>query len=273
MSQDQVLLPQGQDAAVLYDVVDGVATVTLNRPAQKNALTEDLRNGLARCVAEIDRDRDVRAVVLAGSGGAFCAGGDLRGIRSAELDNDGWRRRMKSAHAWLARLLSLDRVVVAAVDGPAFGAGFSLALSADFIVASPRARFCLSFMRLGLVPDFGALHTLPRIVGVQRAKELMLSARELAADEAKALGIVFELTSQDAVLRRAQALAASFAHASPLAVSLVKRTLAAGPADLHATLDIEADAQALCFGSAPHKAAVARFLDKQPAAFQWPTGE
>jgi 2-(1,2-epoxy-1,2-dihydrophenyl)acetyl-CoA isomerase len=84
---------------------------------------------------------------------------------------------------------------------------------------------------------------------------------------------VFELVPQDDLLRRAQALAATFAHASPLAVSLVKRALAAGPTDLHAMLDIEADAQALCFGSTPHKAAVARFLDKQPAAFQWPTGD
>ncbi|HMC14373.1 MAG TPA: enoyl-CoA hydratase/isomerase family protein [Albitalea sp.] len=261
------------DAAVLYDVVDGVATLTLNRPANKNALAEDLRAGLAKAIDAIEQDRSVRAVVLTGSGGVFCAGGDLRGIRAAELDNDGWRERMKSAHAWLARLLSLDRVVVAAVDGPAFGAGFSLALAADFVVASPRARFCLSFMRLGLVPDFGALHTLPRIVGVQRAKELMLSARELSADEAKALGIVLELVAQDQLLRRAQALAASFVNASPLAVSLVKRALAAAPTDLQTMLAIEADAQALCFNSAPHKAAVARFLDKQPALFQWPTGE
>jgi 2-(1,2-epoxy-1,2-dihydrophenyl)acetyl-CoA isomerase len=259
--------------AVLFDVVDGVATVTLNRPAHKNALDEDMRAGLARCISDIERNRTVRSVVLTGSDGAFCAGGDLRGIRAAELDHEGWRQRMKNAHAWLARLLSLDRVVVAAVDGPAFGAGFSLALAADFIVASPRARFCLSFMRLGLVPDFGALHTLPRVVGVQRAKELMLSAREVPADEAKALGIVFELVAQDRLLQRALALAASFAQASPMAVSLVKRALAAGPTDLHAMLDMEAEAQALCFGSAPHKAAVARFLDKQPALFQWPTGE
>ena len=257
--------------AVLCDVCDGVATITLNRPAQRNAIDEETRTGLARHVDQIERDRAVRAVVLTGSGGAFCAGGDLRAIRSAQLDNDGWRQRMKNAHAWLARLLSLDRAVVAAVDGPAFGAGFSLALAADFVVASPRARFCLSFMRLGLMPDFGALHTLPRIVGVQRAKELMLSAREVSADEAKALGIVLELVPQEQLLQRAQAIAASFVHASPLAVSLVKRALAAGPTDLHTMLELEADAQALCFGSAPHKAALARFLDKQPALFQWPT--
>jgi 2-(1,2-epoxy-1,2-dihydrophenyl)acetyl-CoA isomerase len=259
--------------AVLCDVCDGVATITLNRPAQRNAIDEETRTGLARHVDQIERDRAVRAVVLSGSGGVFCAGGDLRAIRAAELDNQGWRQRMQSAHAWFARLLSLDRAVVAAVDGPAFGAGFGLALAADFVVASPRARFCLSFMRLGLVPDFGVLHSLPRIVGVQRAKELMLSARELPADEARALGIVSELVPADQLLRRAQTIAASFVNASPMAVSLVKRALAGAPTDLHTMLEFEADAQALCFGSAPHKAALARFFDKQPALFQWPTGD
>jgi 2-(1,2-epoxy-1,2-dihydrophenyl)acetyl-CoA isomerase len=257
--------------AVLFEKVGGVATVTLNRPARKNAIDEVLRDQLSLCVHDIAADRSVRAVVLTGAGGAFCGGGDLRNIQSAGLDNEGWRQRMKQAHSWLAPLLMLDRPVVAAIDGPAFGAGFSLALAADFIVASPQARFCLSFMRVGLVPDFGAFYTLPRIVGVQRAKELMLSARELSADEAKALGIVFEIVPAEGLLQRAQALAASFVHASPMAVSLVKRALAAAPADLHTMLELEADAQALCFGSAPHQTAVARFLDKQPAPFQWPT--
>jgi 2-(1,2-epoxy-1,2-dihydrophenyl)acetyl-CoA isomerase len=259
--------------AVLYELCDGVATITLNRPAQRNALDDETRHALARHIDQIERDRTVRAVVLTGSDGVFCAGGDLRAIRAAELDNDGWRDRMRKAHTWLARLLTLDRAVVAAVDGPAFGAGFSLALAADVVVASPRARFCLSFMRLGLVPDFGVLHTLPRIVGVQRAKELMLSAREVTADEARALGIVSELVPSEQLPRRAQTIAASFVNASPLAVSLVKRSLAAGPTDLHTMLEMEADAQALCFGSAQHKAALARFFDKQPALFQWPTGE
>jgi 2-(1,2-epoxy-1,2-dihydrophenyl)acetyl-CoA isomerase len=102
----------------------------------------------------------------------------------------------------------------------------------------------------------------------------MLSAREVAADEAQRLGIVFEIVDAERVLARAQALAASFTGASPMAVSLVKRALAAAPgASLDTMLELEADAQALCFGSADHKAAVARFLDKQPAGFRWPEGE
>jgi len=123
------------------------------------------------------------------------------------------------------------------------------------------------------VPDFGVLHTLPRIVGVQRAKELMLSAREVPADEARALGIVSELVPPDQLLGRAHTIATSFVNASPMAVSLVKRALAGAPTDLHTMLELEADAQALCFGSAPHKEALVRFFDKQPALFQWPTGD
>jgi 2-(1,2-epoxy-1,2-dihydrophenyl)acetyl-CoA isomerase len=258
---------------VRYDIAEGVATLTLNRPGQRNAIDLQMREEIARCVESLERDRDVRALVITGAGGAFCAGGDLRSIGSAQLDGAGWRQRMKDAHAWVGALIALDRPVIAAIDGPAFGAGFSLALAADFVVASPRARFCLSFMKMSLVPDFGALYTLPRVVGVQRAKELMLSAREIAADEAQRLGIVGEVVDTGQLLARAQAIAASFTAASPLAVSLVKRALAAAPAaSLDTMLDFEADAQALCFGSAGHREAVARFLDKQPGGFRWPTG-
>jgi 2-(1,2-epoxy-1,2-dihydrophenyl)acetyl-CoA isomerase len=172
---------------------------------------------------------------------------------------------------WVSRLVQLGKPLIAAVDGPAYGAGFSLALMADFVIATPKARFCLSFMRVGLVPDFAAMYTLPRVVGVQRARELMLTAREVAADEALRLGLVLEVVPQDGLMARAQALAHSFTGASPLAVSLVKQGVSmALSQDLQSLLGAEADQQALCFVSADHVQAVQRFLDKQPAAFQWP---
>lgn len=99
--------------------------------------------------------------------GYFCSGGDLRNIATVDLDNQGWRNRLQDLHEWLQDLLTLDRPVIAAVDGVAYGAGFSLALMADFVLATLSARFCMSFMRVGLVPDCGAFYTLPRIVGVQ----------------------------------------------------------------------------------------------------------
>ncbi|HET6829274.1 MAG TPA: enoyl-CoA hydratase/isomerase family protein [Ramlibacter sp.] len=258
------------DTPVRFERRGSTAVVTLDSPATRNALAAPVREGLAQAIAQVKADRDIRAVVITGAGGAFCAGGDLRGMAAATgLESDGWRARMHAAHNVFRELLTLDRPVIAAVDGAAYGAGFSLALAADFVLATPRARFSMVFMRIGVVPDCGATYTLPRVVGAQRARELMLSAREVAAQEALSLGIAMELHEPAALLPRALALADSFAAASPLAVGLVKRfALDAGA--MEAAFEAEANAQALCFQTAAHRDAVRRFLDKQPLAFEWP---
>lgn len=258
------------EAAVHYERRGTTALVTLDSPAARNALTGPVKEGLARAIAQVKADPQVRAVVLAGANGAFCAGGDLRAMTAVtQLESDGLRARMHATHAIFRELLTLDRPVIAAVDGAAFGAGFSLALAADMVLVTPRARFCMVFMRVGLVPDCAASYTLPRVVGAQRARELFLSAREVDAQEALSLGIAMEQHEAQALLPRALALADSFAGASPLAVSLVKR-MALDPAAMEAAFEAEANAQALCFQTTPHRQAVQRFFDKLPAAFQWP---
>lgn len=258
---------------IRFQVVDGVATLALHNPARRNALEPQMRAELADALARVRAEPAIRALVLCGSGEHFCSGGDLRNIASANLDNEGWRQRMRAAHHWLQDLLALERPVIAAIDGVAYGAGFSLALGADFILATPRARFCMSFLRVGLVPDFGALYTLPRVVGVQRARELMLSAREVSGTEALQLGIAMELHAPDKLMARAQALAASMVHASPAAVGMIKRALATPDPGLAGMMELEANAQALATGTAAHKEAVRRFLAKEPALFQWPPNE
>lgn len=252
---------------------DGVATLTMNRPDARNALSDEMKRGFAEAVPALAADPGIHALVLTGANAVFCAGGDLRAMMAArgQMTVETWRARMREVQPWIRALVELDKPLVAAVDGAAFGAGFSLALMADFVLATPQARFCMSFMRVGLVPDFAALYSLPRVVGVQRAKELVLSAREVAADEALRLGLVMEVLPAANLLPRAQALARSFSGASPLATSLVKRELGMALAtDLATTLANEADHQALCFQSSAHASAVQRFLDKQPATFQWP---
>lgn len=257
--------------SVTFELRGSTALLTLNSPATRNAFTAEIREGLSDGIAQTHADAAIRALVITGSGGVFCAGGDIRGMVGEASHNDGtaWRSRMHGTQRWMAELLTLDKPVIAAVDGPAFGAGFSVALAADFVIASTRARFCLSFMKLGLVPDCGAFYTLPRVVGAQRAKELMLSAREVGAQEAKAIGIAMELHEPEALLPRALALAASFEGASPLAVSLIKRAMF-DSGELAAQLDGEANAQALAFGSDYTQDAVRRFIDKQAPAFKWP---
>lgn len=259
--------------ALLCSIDAGVALLTMNRPQARNALAADLREAWATTVPRVLADVSVRAIVITGAGGAFCAGGDLRAMDQlrAGMDVEGWRRRMQEVQPWLKQLLACDRPVIAAVDGPAYGAGFSLALAADFVLATPQARFCLSFMRVGLVPDFAAMYTLPRVVGVMRARELMLSAREVGAEEALRLGIALELHTAEALLPRALEMARALSAASPLAVSLVKEQVGMSLAqDVASLLAQEAQAQALCFQTDAHRQAVQRFLDKQPALYRWP---
>ena len=155
---------------LLHTCEDGVATITLNRPAQRNALDMVMREELAHAVDAIRRDREVRVVILGGAGGAFCAGGDI-GTMDADPSAEHARERMVRLLFTVEALITLDRPVIAKVDGAAYGAGLGLALTADLVLAT-RARFCLSFLRLGAIPDCGTLYTLPRIVGLQRAKEL-----------------------------------------------------------------------------------------------------
>jgi 2-(1,2-epoxy-1,2-dihydrophenyl)acetyl-CoA isomerase len=266
-------LDNAEMETITYAVSEGVATLTLNRPAQKNALDLVMRGEIGEVVAAIRRDRGIRALIIAGAGGAFCAGGDIRTMDTGGKAEDA-RNRMADLHLWLEDLLNLDRPVIAAVDGPAYGAGFGLALAADFILATPRARFCLSFLRLGVVPDCGVMYTLPRVVGLQRAKELAFSTREIDADEARQMGIVFEVHTPEQIGQRAFQLALSFTQASPTALSVTKRALNASlHSSLATMLELEANGQAIARSTAYHRDAIARFVGKQPPLFEWPKAD
>lgn len=262
----------GTFETIRYEVDDGVAYVTLDRPAQKNALNLTMRAELRDAVTAVRRDRAIHALVLRGAGDDFCAGGDVRGMNVT--DAEAGRNRLDDLHGWLADLLMLDRPVIAAVDGVAYGAGFSLALTADFVLATPRVRLCMPFMKVGLVPDCGALYTLPRIVGLQRAKEIMFSAREIRADEARQLGLVLEIVPPDQLQARARAIGQCMAGASPSAFGLTKRALnRTFESGLDTMLEHEAAAQGIVFTTEFHREAVRRFADKAPPLFQWPTTE
>ena len=264
------LLNQQPRSLTQFELSGQVATLTLNDPARRNALSDVMHAEVLDALRQVQADRHIRAVVLTGGGNTFSSGGDLRRMAADPLDAPGWRERLQRLHHLTHALITLDRPVIAAVDGAAYGAGFSLALAADFVIATPRARLCMSFMRVGLVPDCGAFYLLPRVVGAQRAKELMLSARELGADEALKLGIVMEIHEPADLLARAQAMAASFVHASPTAVGLIKRAVQAAGPDLATLLDLEASAQAVAGTTAEHLEAVARFNAKEAPRFQWP---
>lgn len=256
---------------ILYAVEDGVATITLNRPAQKNALDMVIRNELGEVVNAIRHDRGIRAVILGGAGGAFCAGGDIGTMNSGASAEEA-RERMVKLHVIIEDLITLDRPVIAKVDGPAYGAGFGLALTADLILATPRARFCLSFLRLGAIPDCATFYTLPRMVGVQRAKALAFSTREFGAEEAMDMGIVFEIHPQDGIDTHAHQIALSMTALPMAALSITKRGFNASlNSDLNTMLELEAAGQGVVRSSEYHHDAARRFVDKEAQRFQWPT--
>ncbi len=243
--------------------------IRINRPERRNAFDLEVRAGLAQAIFQAKDDDSVRAVVITGTDGVFCAGGDLKALSEAKRPVFKDRDRIRRLHTWFRELIHLEKPVIAAVDGPAFGAGFNLALACDFVLATPRARFCAVFGRIGLVPDLGGFFLLPRIVGLQRAKDLVFSAREMDVDEAKRLGIVMQVVTGELLERTALELAARYHDASTEALGIAKNILNRSfELDYETLAEMEANAQALSLHTQYHDEAVANFLDKRPLRFR-----
>ncbi|MEO8249983.1 MAG: enoyl-CoA hydratase/isomerase family protein [Burkholderiales bacterium] len=259
-------------------VRDGVAEFSHQRPAARNALSDGLRADYTEMLDKIECDRQIRVLIITGSGGSFCAGGDVKamqariaGANQYEGSPYAMRRRVLSAHhGWLDRLRSLEMPVIAAVDGAAYGAGFSLALTADFVLASTRAKFCFAFAKVGAVADFGAFYTVPRLVGLAKAKDLMMTARRVEAAEALQLGLVHGVHEPDALLPEAHRMARRFLTGPHEALGMIKSTLNRSfDLDYRSMAELETSQQAIAMASAYHADAVARFSRGEPLAYDW----
>lgn len=210
-------------------VKDGaVATITMNRPERKNALTFELRAALRETLEQVGQDDGVRAVVLTGAGTAFCAGADVEAMSAGGLADS--RSRMLHSHALVRTLYRLEKPVIAAVRGHAVGFGWSLALASDLVLASETARFSQIFKRVGLAPDGGAVYFLTRCLGQAKAKELVYSARMVHADEALALGLVNRVVKDAQLLDEAHRWAHELAASPTFALVLAKRMFEASSA-------------------------------------------
>jgi 2-(1,2-epoxy-1,2-dihydrophenyl)acetyl-CoA isomerase len=243
---------------------DAVAVLSLNRPDRLNALSGALVDEVVGTLASFDPEGEVRAVVLAAKGRAFSAGGDLGDIAEQVAGDREWPRLRLLRR--LQRLVSAIRdcplPVVAAVHGPVYGAGWSAVLACDLVVAAEDARFCQVFVRRDLVPDLGSAWLLPRVVGLLRAKELMLLGDELSASDAHALGLVNRIAAtREEAVNEAVVLAARAASASPATVALIKSLVHDAQAGtLESALRIEEHAQAIALGAPQSRAALAGFM-------------
>ena len=231
--------------SILVDCRDGFRVVTLNRPARLNAFNEDMHRALRAALAEAEADETCGALLLTGAGRAFCAGQDL----SERMPGSGPPRDLGASldtfyNPLVRQLRALPFPVVAAVNGTAAGAGASLALHCDIVLAARSARFVQAFAKIGVVPDAGGSWLLPRLVGAARARGLALTAEPLSAETAAAWGLIWKAVDDDRLIAEAQALCAQFAAGPRLGLSLIKRTLdAAEENTLEAQLDLERDLQ------------------------------
>jgi 2-(1,2-epoxy-1,2-dihydrophenyl)acetyl-CoA isomerase len=252
--------------AEVETALDGaVMTITLNRPDVLNAFNAAMHEGLAAALKEARRP-EVRAVVLTGAGRGFCVGQDLNEFR--ESTGDIADRLRGSYHPNVRAIRALEKPVIAAINGPAAGAGLSIACVCDLRIAADSATFVPAFIGIGLVPDSGGTLFITRLLGQARAFEWMTSNRKLTAAEAHAWGLVSEVVEADRLPERAAELAATYAEAPTLAIGMTKRLFDhAVTATLEEQLELEAQLQVAATGTEDFAEGVAAFLEKREPRF------
>lgn len=249
------------------ELEDGVLVLRLARPDRRNALDESMIEGLRTSLEHAASDDGTRAVVLTGEGSAFCAGADL-GKFDRGLDGRAFRLESHRLTALTELVERIEKPVVAAVNGAAVGFGVQLALVCDLRVAGESARFLFSEGRLGLLPTHGGVARLVKLVGLARARDLLLSSREVSATRAYELGLLTEVVPDDELLERARRLAADALRRAPQSYGLTKRVLLlAASADLASGLAAETIAQSLLVQSEDHAEGVAAARERRPPSF------
>ncbi len=253
---------------ILYEKRGKVALITLNRPEMMNALEAALARDLVAAVREAAADSDIGSIVLTGTGKVFSSGGDLTRLMQGFELLEG-RQWLKEGYAQLLELAHVKKPVIAAVNGYAVGAGFSLAMLCDLIYAAETAKFGQAFIKVGAVPDCGALYFLPRLVGLQKAKELVFTGVNIDAAEARRIGIVNRVFPADVLLEEALKMGRQLAEGPAVALAQAKEILnASSNLSLSAVMDLEIYAQSFCFQTQDHKEGVIAFLEKRKPVFK-----
>ena len=253
------------------DTAAGVLRITFDRPDVLNSFHSAMAAEVIGALDQAAEDEAVRAVLLTGSGRAFCAGQDLDEARPRDDGSvpDFVAHLEATYNPIVRRIRALEKPVVAAVNGVAAGAGANMALACDFVVASEQASFIQAFSRIGLVPDTGGTWFLPRLVGLARATALMMTGEKVTAEQAQAMGMIYRVVSPEELMTQATALAEQLATMATRGLGLTKRLLnASATNDLEAQLAMEATLQGEAGHSRDYTEGVNAFLDKRPPLFK-----
>jgi 2-(1,2-epoxy-1,2-dihydrophenyl)acetyl-CoA isomerase len=257
---------------LLYEVKDGIATLTLNRPERLNALGDTLRDDLLDAVTRTAADADVRVMVLTGAGKGFCAGGDVKAMdesRQAGRERPVLDKIAPSRDRTLLAMRDAPQPIIAAINGAAAGAGMNLALACDLRIASTAAKFSQAFVGRGLHPDWGGTYFLPRVVGMAKACELIFTGDLIDAQEALRLGLVSQVVAPEELMTVVHGLARKIAAGPPLAIRLAKRALYHNAdCDLRQALEFETFAQNVCQDTEDAREGVRAFVEKRAPVFR-----
>ncbi len=253
---------------ILYEVEDGIATITINRPEKRNAMTYRMLGDFIETMERAGKDDEARVVIVTGAGGAFCAGTDLSDLATIPGEERGLRGSAEETDHWWP-IVQCPKPVIGVIDGPAVGMGAEFSSQCDIRIASTRARFAWNFAHRGLVPDTGAgSWLLPRLIGTSQALWLLYSGEFISAREAHELGYVSGVFEPEELMDQAQGLAEMMLQGSPFSHSRIKQLVYEGLGNgVGEHMQHHTKALAECFKSADHKEGVASFLEKRPPNF------
>lgn len=262
---------------LIETVANGIATLTMNRPEVRNAFSPQMSAGLEEAIPRLARDPEVRVVVLTGAGGAFCAGGDVKGFARTGSATRGTGRAgfeqrvagLRAGTGMVQRLHEMPKPTMAAIHGPAAGGGLSLALACDIRIASASAKFTIAFAKIGLAGDYGGSYFLPRLVGAAKARELYFTADLIDAHQAERIGLVNHVYPDAEFPAAVESWQTRLAESATIALGYMKKNLnAADHASLGHVLDLEAQHMTRTFDTEDHRRAAQSFVDKQKPDFR-----
>ena len=258
-----------KEELVLMEVKDRIAYLTLNAPESLNAFSMEMRACLLNALVQCEENDEVRGIIITGAGRAFCAGGDIKTMNAPATVMQK-RNRVKWTGKIALAIRAMEKPVIAAINGHAVGAGTTLALACDVVVSVQRAKFGVSFIKMGLIPDLGCTYLLPQAVGLSKAKELALTGRMLSASEAQQLGIVNYISDDEHLMETATNLMKDIITWPKAAVGMTKRMMnQAVDKSWPEALDAESNAQGLLLCTEQNQEAITAFLEKHPRAIPW----
>lgn len=256
---------------ILFDIADGVATITLNRPDKLNSFTVQMHEELADALKRVGKDESARCLLLTGAGRGFCAGQDLsdRAVAPGGEAPDLGESLEKRYNPLVRTITGLEMPVICAVNGVAAGAGANLAFACDIVFAAKSASFIQAFCKIGLVPDSGGTWILPRLVGPARAMALAMTGEKVSAEQAAAWGLIWKAVDDEALMSEAGGLARHLATQPTKGLALIKRAMRASWTNtLDQQLDLERDLQTIAGRTADYREGVAAFMEKRQPNFQ-----